>query len=239
MSILRKLLAMAVFWEFIAYAANSPAFPHSWTVLMMLWQERFSIAQDALSSLNLIGLGLSLAISIGFGAACLLILLPALGELILPSFDSLRNVSAIALFPAFIVLMGLGWESKTTVILWTSLPAVLIVSWFAMSNVDKDVLDAARLDTDSSVSLLFFIRIPMAAATILSGLEVSVSGAWISLVASEMLGASQGLGHHVLVSSQTFQYPSMYAAIFTIAALGWLMSAIVRCFHFSIQEYLQ
>lgn len=239
MTVIRRLLLLFCLWELAVYFAASPAFPHSWAVLGMLWQQRFALLTDAISSLSLIFLGLGLAITIGFTSACALILYPMLRDYILTSFDSLRNVSAIALFPAFIVLLGLGWESKTTVILWTSLPAVLIVSWHALSNVDRDILDAARLDTNNDAQLLLYIRIPIGSATILSGLEVSVSGAWISLIASEMLGASAGLGHHVLVSSQTFQYPSMYAAIFVIAALGWLMSALVRRFRIHLEEFLQ
>jgi ABC-type nitrate/sulfonate/bicarbonate transport system permease component len=61
----------------------------------------------------------------------------------------------------------------------------------------------------------------------MTGLRIGLSGGWISLIASEMLGGSKGLGYSILSYSQTFRFPEMYATILLIAFLGLAMNVIL------------
>jgi ABC-type nitrate/sulfonate/bicarbonate transport system permease component len=142
--------------------------------------------------------------------------------------DATRNVSAIALLPAFIVTLGIGIAPKIVVIFWTAYPAALITALHAMRGVPHELTEAASLDGASPWQVMRFIKLPLATAGIVSGWRIAVSGGWISLVAAEMLGANRGLGYAVLISSQTFRFERMYAAIIVIALLGYAMSKVLE-----------
>jgi ABC-type nitrate/sulfonate/bicarbonate transport system permease component len=150
--------------------------------------------------------------------------------------DATRNVSAIALLPAFIVTLGIGLAPKIVVIFWTAYPAALISALHAINTVPRDLTEAAALDGASTLTTLQHIKLPLALASIVNGWRIAVSGGWISLVAAEMLGANRGLGYAVLISSQTFQYERMYSAIVVIAGLGYVMSKGLELYAYYLER---
>lgn len=175
------------------------------------------------ASLAVVVAGFGLAAVAGFALALVLYSLPAASRRVLPAVDALRTISAIALMPAVIVLVGLGFAAKALVIFWTAWPAVLVNTMHGLASVDADVRGAARLDGCGTWSLLR-VLVPAAALTIAAGLRLAVGGAWISLVAAEMLGSNSGLGFLVLAKSQAFDFPGMWAAVAFIGGTGLFMN---------------
>lgn len=69
-----------------------------------------------------------------------------------------------------------------------------------------------------------------------NGLRIGMGGGWISLIAAEMLGASEGLGYIVLTSSQTFDFPTTYAIIILIALIGLGMNAALAGLQYVLEQ---
>lgn len=185
-----------------------------------------SVYPDVFASLTAITIGFAFSACMGIGLAVFISRYPLASRPILGVADLIRPVSALALFPVIIIGLGLGLAARSFVIFWTAWPPVLIVSLHALDEIPCEVTDAAAVDGSTGWHRLAYVLLPLALPGILAGLRVSVSAAWISLTAAEMLGAASGLGYSVLQFAQAFRYGDMYAVIVVIAVLGFLMAAL-------------
>lgn len=222
-------LVLALIWEVAARLLASPVFPPLSQVIPALWQFIIEGAawQHTAASLQHISLGFCLAAVVGMVLGIAMTQSRIINALVLPVVDAVRPVAALTIFPLLILILGLGLWSKVFVIFWTAWPPVLLSTVQSIRQVDPALREAARLDGAGRGALLGRIVLPLASPGILTGLRIGMSTGWISLVAAEMLGASEGLGYTVLTSSQTFQFPTMYATIMVIALIGLALNSLL------------
>jgi NitT/TauT family transport system permease protein len=67
------------------------------------------------------------------------------------------------------------------------------------------------------------LRLPSSLPYVLSGLKISTSLAVVGAIVGEFVGANEGLGYVVLVSSYHMETPTMFAAVTCSAAIGLAM----------------
>ncbi|MBE4582625.1 ABC transporter permease [Vibrio navarrensis] len=137
-----------------------------------------------------------------------------------PILQLFRQTSALALYPVFILLLGLGEASKVFVIFWSSLFPLLLATTSGVKGVDSKLLEMARTYGASPLTLFTRIILPSSIPSIFVGLRLSATSALLLLIASEMIGANKGIGFQVMNAQYNFQIPSMFAAIFLLAFLG-------------------
>ncbi|PWB49716.1 MAG: ABC transporter permease [Candidatus Methanoperedenaceae archaeon] len=138
-----------------------------------------------------------------------------------------RQTSALALFPMFILLFGIGELSKVVIIFWASLWPILLNTINGVKNVDTMMIKASISMGASDRILLTKVLLPAAAPSIFTGIRLGASYALMVLVAAEMIGANSGLGFLIINSQEVFRIPDMYAAIFTLAVLGILINYLL------------
>lgn len=131
-----------------------------------------------------------------------------------------RQVSAIALFPVFMLFFGIGELSKAAIIFWASVWPVLLNTIGGVRATDPLLVKSARSMGASGPSLFRKVILPAAAPSIFTGVRLGAAYAFMVLVAAEMIGANAGLGFLVLHSQEVFRIPEMYAAIAALAAFG-------------------
>lgn len=229
---------MALLWEVSARVLDAPVFPPLSRVLPALWQ--FAINGEAAwhiaVSLQHIGLGFALAALVGCVLGVVMTQSVLINALIMPLVDAVRPVAALTIFPLLILVLGLGIWSKVFVIFWTAWPPILLSTVQSIRQVEQTILEAARLDGAEAWAVLWQITLPLASPGILTGLRIGLGTGWISLVAAEMLGSSAGLGYTILTSSQTFQFPTLYATIILIALLGLAMNATLATLQHFVEK---
>ena len=150
-----------------------------------------------------------------------------INALIMPMINIIKNIPSVALFPLFIILMGIGNIPRITIIIWNSLYAIVSSTVAGLEAVDKEVIEAAKNAGANTFYLYFYIKIPLAIVNVLEGLKISMGSAFIAIVVAEMLGATKGIGYMILWSSNVFKYPDMYVYILIIALTGFLFNAII------------
>lgn len=219
------ILFFLLTWQVVANLVASPLLVPPTDVGPALWALRYDLAIDTLISLRTLMLGYTVAVALGLAMGIVMAKVPPIRLMAMPVVDSARSVAALAFFPLLILILGLGVTAKAFVIFWTAWPAILVNAMHGIDQADRAIIEAATLDGASRHNLLWLIEFPLAMPTIVAGMRIGASGAWISLVASEMLGSSQGLGFAVLSYSQSFQFPAMYAAIVAIAVTGLVVNS--------------
>ena len=196
--------------ELLSMIASGEIFTHVGVSLLRA-MEGFSLSM---------AVGLTLGIAIGWNRK--------VREFLSPLLTLFGNVSPIALFPFFIIILGIGEVSKVGIVFWGCLWPILMNTISGVSNANKLLIKAARTMGASQMRVLFRVVIPDALPEIFPGIRLSASNSILMLCAAEMLGASAGLGYLISYSQQVFQLTKMYAAIILIALLGLLFTWILE-----------
>jgi NitT/TauT family transport system permease protein len=141
-----------------------------------------------------------------------------------PLYQLLRQVSAFALFPVFMLFLGIGESSKIAIIVWAAFWPVLLNTISGVEQVERVFIDCARSMGASQGFVFAKVVLPAALPEILTGIRLAGAYSITALVAAEMIGARSGLGFYTLNSQETFQIPDMYAGIVLLAIFGLLIN---------------
>jgi NitT/TauT family transport system permease protein len=136
--------------------------------------------------------------------------------------DFFRSTPASAMFPLFLVLFGVGDETKISVAAFGAILVILFNVAYGVMNARKTRLLAAKVMGASRLRVLFDVMLRESLPQTFVGLRNGVSLALVIIVVAEMfIGSQDGLGHSVFEAQQLFEMPRMYAAIFAAGALGY------------------
>ena len=150
-----------------------------------------------------------------------------LAAIVDPMLQLFRQTSAFALFPVFILFLGIGELSKVAIIFWASFWPVLLSTVSGVKQVDRLLVNSA-LSMGASQRFIFFkVVLPASLPSIFTGVRLAGAYSITALVAAEMIGAHSGLGFLTLNSQETFQIPTMYAGILLLAVLGLLLNYLL------------
>jgi len=179
-------------------------------------------ARDVWPSIRnlVVGYGLAVALALGIGLAAGLN--RRVGAMIMPILHVFRSVPPITLVPPLIIMLGLDWGTKVVVIaIGASLPMV-VATIDGLRRIDPETLDTADAYLVRGWLRLRKVTLPAASPTILGGMQVGLQIAFILMVASEMLGAFEGIGYLTIQAQQTFATAQMWAGIVLLSILGVL-----------------
>lgn len=118
-----------------------------------------------------------------------------------------------------------------------SMWATLVNTAMGVASVDKDFMNVASVLRLNTLSKVFKIVLPSALPLIFTGLRITVSVAWMVLIAIELLAQSPGLGLFVWEEFQNGSNESnakIIVAMFVIGIIGFLLDRIMM----SIQKSL-
>ena len=108
--------------------------------------------------------------------------------------------------------------------------ATLINTSMGVSTVDKDYINVAKVLKLSIGQNIFKIVLPASLPLIFTGLRITVSVAWMVLIAIELLAQSPGLGSFVWEEFQNGANDSnakIIVAMFVIGIIGFLLDRIM------------
>ncbi|MFW6090388.1 MAG: ABC transporter permease [Actinomycetota bacterium] len=133
-------------------------------------------------------------------------------------------IPAILFLPFLSFVLGRG---ETLVVLTAMITPFIIMSVYTLAGVrsiPSEYLEAGH--NYGATGWRFFARVlmPGALTWIIAGFRVSLGFSLITLIAIEMVAASEGLGQFLWANWQILRVTDMYVALVAIAALGLLTS---------------
>jgi NitT/TauT family transport system permease protein len=149
-------------------------------------------------------------------------------KLVKPLLETLRQTSAIALYPVLVVIFGLGETSKIALVFWGTIWAMLLNSIAGVKNADPVLIKAARAMGASQFIIFTRVILPGAMPYLLTGIRLSATASILILVAAEMMGASKGLGYMLYDAQMKYKIPQMYVAIVTMGILGVSVNTLLN-----------
>lgn len=136
--------------------------------------------------------------------------------------DFFRSTPASAMFPLFLVIFGVGDETKILVASFGAALVILFNVSYGVMNARKTRILAARVMGAPKLRVLTDVVLLESLPQTFVGLRNGVSLALVIVIVAEMfIGSVDGLGNQVINAQMLFEMPEMYAAIFVAGALGY------------------
>ncbi len=111
-----------------------------------------------------------------------------------------------------------------------SMWATLVNTAMGVSTVDKDIINVAKVLKLGPIQKVFKVILPSSLPLIFTGLRITLSVAWMVLIAIELLAQSPGLGSFVWEEFQNGANDSnskIIVAMFIIGIIGFLLDRVM------------
>lgn len=218
------LAGFVLLWQVSAARGwvNPAVFPPLDVIAAALWKGLVSgaLLDDIALSLQRSGIAFGAAVALGIPLGLFMGQIAAVERALDPILQLFRQTSALALYPVFILLLGLGEASKVFIIFWATLFPILLATIGGVKQVDRRLVEMARTFGAGRPTVFRRVVLPASVPAIFVGLRLSATTALLLLIAAEMIGANKGVGFQVMNAQYNFQIPLMFAAIFLLAFMG-------------------
>lgn len=148
-------------------------------------------------------------------------------RVISPLVAALNALPKLALAPLFILIFGLGMQSK----IFFVVTAVFFLSFWNISSgiraIDPIYSQNARALGASRYWLLRDVYTPAALGSVLASLRLSLSWALVAAVTSEYLGSFEGLGNVIARAQSTFEQDEVVAGLIVVAVIAVVFDRVL------------
>lgn len=221
-------VVVVVGWWWWSRDSGSVYFPPLTAILESLWdvwvQERF--ASDVVPSLRRMFAGYALAIILGIAVGVVLARVHVLGRALNPLVQFSRSIPPVALVPVAVLLLGIGDTMKIALIAFVCFFPVLLNTIDGVRAVNQTLEDMARSFRLTARQRLVSLLLPSAAPQIFAGMRIALAVAFILMIVTEMVAATNGIGHATLSYQTRFRIPAMWSGMVLLAVLGYLFNVV-------------
>jgi NitT/TauT family transport system permease protein len=184
--------------------------------------------QHAVASLYRVTVGFYLAIFGGIPLGILLGRLNSANLFINPLIQFLRPISPLAWIPLSMLWFGIGDKPAIFLIFLSSFFPLVVSTTIAVNAINPIYFQvAANFDFNRS-EILRKIILPAIIPDIVTALRLSVTIAWLVVVAAEMIAVQSGLGYLILDSRNALRMDYVMGGMFVIGMIGLVLDTIMR-----------
>ncbi|MDD9910393.1 MAG: ABC transporter permease subunit [Ahrensia sp.] len=145
-----------------------------------------------------------------------------------PIVEFMRPVPPLALIPLIIIWFGIGENGKMILLFLASLWIMTIAARSGVSGVAIQKVHAAYSLGASKWQLLSKVIFPNALPDIFTGARVAMGVCWGTVVAAELVAASQGAGMMIMVASKFTLTDIVIMGIIVIGIIGYSIDILMR-----------
>jgi ABC-type nitrate/sulfonate/bicarbonate transport system permease component len=184
------------------------------------------ILSQLLPSLIRIFSGFALAVLVAVPIGLLMGTTRFVYRLLEPLTEFIRPIPSSAYIPIAILFLGIGDRMKIFVVFLACFFPILLNTYGGVRGIDPVLIDTGRTFGISRLRTLRQIIFPAALPSILTGMRISLGLALVVAVVAEMIAGSSGIGYFILNMQRIFRVPEMFAGIFTLGILGFLINLV-------------
>jgi NitT/TauT family transport system permease protein len=172
-------------------------------------------------------LGFSIANILGFVIAIIFAFNKTIKTAFMPYAIALKTTPIIAMAPLLIVWAGTGLFSKV-------IASALICFFPVLVNTIKGLHSTSILEEDlfrsfkaSKFQTFWYLNLPKSLPYIFSALKISTTLSVVGAIVGEFVGAKEGIGYIIVVSSYRLETNQMFVGIILSALIGFLFYNII------------
>lgn len=136
-----------------------------------------------------------------------------------------RALPSIALIGFFVAILGVGFWNITIALVVIGLPPILTNTFFAVENVDRDVVEAARGIGLTEAQILTRVELPLGLPLILAGIRIAAVFVIATATIAGIVGGG-GLGD-IIANQAAYGLAGVLAAALCVSAVALLTAALL------------
>jgi NitT/TauT family transport system permease protein len=208
------LVVLVVVWELACRAFQVPSFlvPAPSAIGAKLFEKRELYLGHTFVTVNETLAGFALAVVIGVIAAALIVIIPAVRDVVMPLLLIAQLVPKVAIAPILLIAF---------------FPIVVNVA-SGLAAVERELLDLGHSLEATRWQIFWKFRMPTALPELFSGMKIAITLAVIGAVIGEFVGGNRGLGYLILVANQDLDTPLAFAALLILSVAGIVLYAAIE-----------
>ncbi|UJA19387.1 ABC transporter permease [Thermoleophilia bacterium SCSIO 60948] len=145
-----------------------------------------------------------------------------------PTVDFIRYMPAVAFVPLTIVWVGVDESQKWLIIFIGTFFQQVLMVMDNVKRVPREYVSIAQTLGMRDSTVLRRVILPASGPAIWDTLRITLGWAWTWLVVAELVAASEGLGHSIVVAQRFFQTETIFLGIIVIGLLGLIMDQVMK-----------
>ena len=141
---------------------------------------------------------------------------------------ALSSIPVFILYPLFVVWFGMGPPSKYAFGAVYAFFPVALNAFAAVRGVDRQLLVKARSLGARPLQVYLKVVVPASLPTVVVGLRLGVSYAFVGIVATEMISAFNGIGYLLSYYALLFQSGKTYGYILVALLFAFALNTTLR-----------
>src|SRR6202030_2274827 len=219
------LLGLAA-WQAIVMVADIPEYLLPAPSAIFANVDRTLAVQLAVTFIEAL-IGFLIAGVLAFGCAIMFVRFNTLEEGLFPIAIAIKTTPIVAVAPLLVIWLGTGWWSKIVAVILICFFPVLVNAVKGLKAADAEYRELFQTLGATRLQEFRKLRIPYCLPYLFSALKISSSLAIVGAIVGEFVGATQGLGYLIMVSSAHLETATLFAAIAAAALAGIAMFYVI------------
>lgn len=145
-----------------------------------------------------------------------------------PTLQALRTVPTLAWAPLLLLWLGIDEPPKVALVAIGAFFPVYVNLAAGITGVDRKLIEVAQVYNLTPLEIARRVVLPASLPSLLTGLRLGATQAWLFVVVAEFFGSASGLGFRLTDSQQSTRVDLMFVAIVVLAVLGRLTDWAIR-----------
>lgn len=233
-------IILLVIWDVTVRLSGSFLIPSPLDVAIMFWDFCFggiyddafsgTIVTHILNSMQRVYGGFAVAALLAVPLGILIGRIAVIRQLLNPTISLLRPIPVTAWLPLSMIFFGLGPNAAIFLVFLGSFFPILLNTIFGVRSIDPKLFEAASMLGCKGSAMFRQVVMPAAMPSILNGLRLGHSFAWILIVVGEMTGVQTGLGSVIMDGRTLSRTDLAIVGMLVIGVIGfstdWLIVQI-------------
>ncbi|MGH9278032.1 MAG: ABC transporter permease [Acidimicrobiales bacterium] len=168
-------------------------------------------------------LGILVATLIGIGVS----ILNPVRRAVMPVVRVVAPVAPIAWIPLGLSLFGIGNGTAVFIVFMGVVFVLSVATVASIDAVDVELIKTARSLGARHVHLWTRVILPAAAPQVFTMVRLNFFGAWMAVLAAEMVGLRSGLGAAIIIGREQFNAELILIGVVTIGVCGFLADSLL------------
>ena len=145
-----------------------------------------------------------------------------------PTLQAVRTIPTLAWAPLLLLWLGIDEAPKLTLVAIGAFFPLYVNLVAGIRGVDRKLVEVGRVYNLSWWAIARRIILPASLPSLLTGLRLGLSQAWLFVVVAELIAATRGLGFLLTDSQNLSRVDLMLVAMLCLAVLGKLTDMVLR-----------
>lgn len=177
------------------------------------------------NSLRRVLIGFSIAVCFGIPLGLLLGISETASAILRPLVDVFRPMPPLAWISLSILWFGIGEEPKIFIIFLASFIPSVLNAYNGVRLIEPELYDVVRVMGGSRWDEIKQVVVPASMPAISAGLQLSITSAWMGVLAAELVSSNSGLGYIIILGMQNSDPQMVLGGMVMIAAVAWVLTA--------------